>query len=653
MQPQNSLNGANAGTSTPQTMKAPQQLNGNAMNQQVQRSQLMGTPSAQAVTMAASNPNNRYYAKGGPVNAPTVDQIHETNDAPTTIDAWAKLLSDSPALKEQQKTQNDPSSRVPPHKPEQKQSMDDVLSDTANFQFLKDRANLPQQYAKGGAVSKMALKDIVKMLAAHPDVMNNARMGAATPLKSPDMAKGGMATANTQGKVEERSHGKGLMAMNDDVGTYAEGGEVNPYGDNMGKSSGLLKMAVGGGLEGDEEQDNITGYGQDGTPTIENADGTQSSGDINQLLGRPKNAPTNQLAKGGEEAGNQPPPGSMKEEVADNVPAMLSGGEFVFSADVVRFYGLRTLNMMMEHARDALTEMNNEGTIRHPGDGKDKPTDEEGGGQFVQDAKPDENTYKDNGMDSGQESKSVVSPQPVKGLLNEHKGGMTKRYAVGGEVLPDIVSGVGDIVGAFFGDPGAGDQFVGLLSNADGGATKGAGVEGQLFGSIEGKSHDQVEDQATGKPGTGLNAAFNPGETNAASKGESGLMSQAGNGASFASMFLNEGGLISAEEQSLAKGGDVYRKNEYPVGRDNMISAHPKGGSVLQDYAKGGVVTSGSKNMFPKKSESLIPTGESKIPGLKKSFSGTPKLPKMAKGGLLDNENMTLNKELHQSYIGS
>ena len=36
-------------------------------------------------------------------------------------------------------------------------------------------------------------------------------------------------------------------------------------------------------------------------------------------------------------SGNKVPSGSLKEEVADDIPVMMSEGEFVFPADVVRY----------------------------------------------------------------------------------------------------------------------------------------------------------------------------------------------------------------------------------------------------------------------------------------------------------------------------
>ena len=66
-----------------------------------------------------------------------------------------------------------------------------------------------------------------------------------------------------------------------------------------------------------------------------------------------------------------------------------------------------------------------------------------------------------------------------------------KSHAIGGEVLPDVVSGIGDIVGAIFGDPGAGDQAVGITSAIDGGRTEGEGIEGRAMGSLFGDSNEQ------------------------------------------------------------------------------------------------------------------------------------------------------------------
>jgi|14_taG_2_1085336.scaffolds.fasta_scaffold00683_3 hypothetical protein len=58
-----------------------------------------------------------------------------------------------------------------------------------------------------------------------------------------------------------------------------------------------------------------------------------------------------------EESGNEVPPGSLREEVRDDIPAQLSEGEFVFPADVVRYIGLENLMRMRQEAKQGLSQM--------------------------------------------------------------------------------------------------------------------------------------------------------------------------------------------------------------------------------------------------------------------------------------------------------
>jgi len=58
-----------------------------------------------------------------------------------------------------------------------------------------------------------------------------------------------------------------------------------------------------------------------------------------------------------EESGNEVPIGALKEEVADDVPAMVSEGEFVFPADVVRYIGLEKLMQLRQEAKIGLKRM--------------------------------------------------------------------------------------------------------------------------------------------------------------------------------------------------------------------------------------------------------------------------------------------------------
>ena len=57
------------------------------------------------------------------------------------------------------------------------------------------------------------------------------------------------------------------------------------------------------------------------------------------------------------------PPGSLKEEVADDIPARLSEGEFVIPADVVRYIGLEKLMALRDKAKQGLQRMQEMGQM--------------------------------------------------------------------------------------------------------------------------------------------------------------------------------------------------------------------------------------------------------------------------------------------------
>lgn len=590
MQPQNSLAGARAGTVVPQAN--PPQLSANKVGMQAQQLQQNGMGISQAMNKAAQNPGNQ-YAKGGDTSPPpptptqiasNIDQYKDSPDIP----ALAKALQGVPAVT-QPKTAPAGNDADP---------TEQMFKDYENPDYQAARAKLvqdqkPQKMAQGGAVHEniknMPLKDIIKLLASHPELGGAGGGNVNSPLSGNQMAAGGavggqgepdaMAKKPAHTKSEARSHGLGLLNMNADVQTYDQGGPVNPSdvtgnndftsSTNTGgfnpKANPSISMATGGTAE---EEDSIVGYGPDGTPIIQNPDGTEQYGDVNQELGRPESAstlgtgaaptnaltggaansvaqqqaPMNAMAQGGEEA---PPPGSLSKEVADDVPAKLSEGEFVFSADVVRYYGLRLLNGLMDHARTQLSSMANEGGIRSPGDGKN-PDDKQGMlGQFMQDKEPNMHAYDNK---DGTEASDLTD---VDGLLKECMGGSVAQHG------------------------------------------------------------------------------------------------------------MAEGGGVFEEEQYKA-GGPVSQSNKQ-YGRDNMVSAHPKGGDVLQDYARGGTVSSVSSSLTPKKFNSFIPadklkvsnTSAPKIPS-SGSFGAAFKMPKVAKGGLMKkNVNQSLEINAPQSIVGA
>ena len=62
-------------------------------------------------------------------------------------------------------------------------------------------------------------------------------------------------------------------------------------------------------------------------------------------------------------SGNEVPEGSFPNEVRDDVPAMLSEGEYVVPADVLRFYGLKFFEDLRGNAKVELQRMSQEGRI--------------------------------------------------------------------------------------------------------------------------------------------------------------------------------------------------------------------------------------------------------------------------------------------------
>jgi hypothetical protein len=62
-------------------------------------------------------------------------------------------------------------------------------------------------------------------------------------------------------------------------------------------------------------------------------------------------------------SGNEVPPGSMASEVRDDVPAMLSEGEYIVPADVVRYYGVKFFEDLRGQAKSGLMDMERNGRI--------------------------------------------------------------------------------------------------------------------------------------------------------------------------------------------------------------------------------------------------------------------------------------------------
>lgn len=117
-------------------------------------------------------------------------------------------------------------------------------------------------------------------------------------------------------------------------------------------------------------------------------------------------------------SGNEVPPGSMAEEVRDDVPAQLSEGEYVVPADVTRYYGVKFFEDLRTEAKQGMGQMEADGRIG--GEPVSQTMDNQAGGALT----PEELAMlKEMGMAVGG---MVPPPQAV---------GNTGEYNKGGQVL--------------------------------------------------------------------------------------------------------------------------------------------------------------------------------------------------------------------------
>lgn len=114
-------------------------------------------------------------------------------------------------------------------------------------------------------------------------------------------------------------------------------------------------------------------------------------------------------------SGNEVPPGAMAEEVRDDIDAKLSEGEFVFPADVVRYWGLEKLMMMRDKAKMGLNKMAEIGQMGN--------ADEVPDGEALHGGEDE--------MDDEEFSSEIDS------IMGEEGGKEDREYAEGGYILPE------------------------------------------------------------------------------------------------------------------------------------------------------------------------------------------------------------------------
>ena len=133
-------------------------------------------------------------------------------------------------------------------------------------------------------------------------------------------------------------------------------------------------------------------------------------------------------------SGNEVPPGSLPEEVRDDIDARLSEGEYVVPADVVRYFGVKVFEDMRMEAKMGLSQMDADGRIG----GEPMPT--EGGMEGMQNITEEDLASLEQAMatgvaDGGLMDKLATVAKSDK-LINARMNakGMSVGYAEGGAV---------------------------------------------------------------------------------------------------------------------------------------------------------------------------------------------------------------------------
>lgn len=107
-----------------------------------------------------------------------------------------------------------------------------------------------------------------------------------------------------------------------------------------------------------------------------------------------------------EESGNAIPPGSNEMNVRDDIPAVLSDGEYVVPADVVRWHGLKHFMEMRDEAKMGLMSMFAEGQIQmiedEYEDYEDMPCEECEGGEDCECEKEEHKTPEGNEVEKAE-----------------------------------------------------------------------------------------------------------------------------------------------------------------------------------------------------------------------------------------------------------
>jgi len=108
-----------------------------------------------------------------------------------------------------------------------------------------------------------------------------------------------------------------------------------------------------------------------------------------------------------------PPPLAKPEEVADDIPALLSEGEYVLPANVVRYIGLERIMDMHRQVLAEIQQMEDLGMIQNV-DKNGKPEDDDDEMKFAEGEEPEEGVTKGTIIIASAKPKGMMCPEPLR-----------------------------------------------------------------------------------------------------------------------------------------------------------------------------------------------------------------------------------------------
>ena len=144
-------------------------------------------------------------------------------------------------------------------------------------------------------------------------------------------------------------------------------------------------------------------------------------------------------------SGNEVPPGSLAEEVRDDIPAQLSEGEYVVPADVVRYYGVKFFEDLRDRAKMGLAEMEANGRIGgepvpEGGPVNDQELSEQEMAAIREVMSMAEGGTVQNPYLQQQQMYSQPAPQAIGNTIGYSGGGQVQGYQPGGPVSTPVSS---------------------------------------------------------------------------------------------------------------------------------------------------------------------------------------------------------------------